>query len=217
VEDSPVGTVVSPDNNYVYVANRGSDSITKINTSTYATETIANVCDGPRWLDITSSGDRVYASCIFDNTVRVVQTATNSVISTISVGDHPGGIALTPNDAYAYVTNKYDVGSVSVIRTSNNTVMATVSGAFNDPKGVAVTSDSQYAYVANVDSSNVAVIRVSDNTVVATIGVSNDTHEIALSHANATTTVPLSNSVKVLLAILFAFGAFFMMNRRKIA
>jgi DNA-binding beta-propeller fold protein YncE len=88
------------------------------------------------------------------------------VVDTIDVGDHPGGIALTPNGDFAYVTNKFDE-TVSDIRTSDNTVIATIDeDAFDDPKGVAPGSTGQYVYVTNEDGYDVTLIQVSDNTVV---------------------------------------------------
>ena len=36
----------------------------------------------------------------------MISTATNTVIATITVGSNPYGVAVTPNGAYAYVTNR---------------------------------------------------------------------------------------------------------------
>jgi hypothetical protein len=61
----------------------------------------------------------------------VINTATNTVDQTVTVGSSPYGIAITPNGEYAYVTNLVSVatqspvadwvGSVSVISTATNT------------------------------------------------------------------------------------------------
>ena len=56
-------------------------------------------------------------------------------------------VAVTPNGAYAYVTN-YGSDTVSVISTATNTVTATITvGSY--PLGVAVTPNGAYAYVTN--------------------------------------------------------------------
>ena len=57
---------------------------------------------------------------------------------------------MTPNGAYAYVTN-FGIGTVSVINTATNTVTATVT-VESGPFGVAVTPNGTYAYVTNSGS-----------------------------------------------------------------
>jgi YVTN family beta-propeller protein len=67
-------------------------------------------------------------------------------------------VAITPNGAYAYVTNN-GIGSdsVSVISTATNTVTATVTvGSY--PWGVAITPNGEYAYATNYGSDTVSVI-----------------------------------------------------------
>ena len=69
--------------------------------------------------------------------MSVINTATNTVVATVAVGTDPAWVAITPNGAFAYVTN---IGSnnVSVINTATNTVVATVTVGTN-PLGVAIT------------------------------------------------------------------------------
>src|SRR5262245_44086556 len=59
------------------------------------------------------------------NTVSVMDTATNTVVATVPVGAAPFGVAVTPNGAFAYVTNVSD-NTVSVISAATNSVVATV-------------------------------------------------------------------------------------------
>jgi YVTN family beta-propeller protein len=59
----------------------------------------------------------------------VIDTATNTVVATVPVGNEPSGVAITPDGKHAYVTNLDEAlpaGSVSVIDTTTNTVAATV-------------------------------------------------------------------------------------------
>jgi hypothetical protein len=67
----------------------------------------------------------------------VINTATNTVNETVTVGPSPYGIAITPNGEYVYVTNLATVktqspaadwiGTVSVISTATNTVLTASS------------------------------------------------------------------------------------------
>jgi YVTN family beta-propeller protein len=125
-----------------------------------------------------------------DNTVSVIDTASNTVVATIPVGQDPNGVAITSDGTQAYVTNQSD-NTASVIDTASNTVVATIPG-FTFPTGVAITpggthspepDDRRYqslAYVTNdtrsIDGakfpdSAVSVIDTARNKVVATIPV----------------------------------------------
>ena len=65
---------------------------------------------------ITPDGTKAYVTTIFDN-VSVIDTATNTLSTTIGVGNSPLGVAVTPDGTKAYVTN-YDDATVSVINTA---------------------------------------------------------------------------------------------------
>lgn len=100
-------------------------------------------------------------------------TSTLSVTATIPVGNNPWGVAVTPNQAYAYVSN-YDGGSgktISVIDTSTNTVVDTIGIAGMAPQGIAVSPNGDYVYFTEQQSSAVGVISTATNTIVAYIGV----------------------------------------------
>jgi YVTN family beta-propeller protein len=103
-----------------------------------------------------------------DNTVSVIDTATNAVVGTpIPVGGLPNGVAITPDGTHAYVANAGG-NTVSVIDTATNTVEAATIAVGESPVAVAVTPDGKHAYVAN-HFGNVSVIDTATNTVVATV------------------------------------------------
>jgi YVTN family beta-propeller protein len=68
----------------------------------------------------------VYAVNQGDNTVSVIDTATNSVIDTVGVGSLPRGVAVS-SDGTIYVMNTGS-NTVSVIDPLTNTVVAEISG-----------------------------------------------------------------------------------------
>src|SRR6516165_12158601 len=59
-----------------------------------------------------------------DNTVSVIDTATDKVIATISVGSLPLGVTVTPDGGNVYVTNT-NSATVSVIDPVSNKVIDT--------------------------------------------------------------------------------------------
>jgi YVTN family beta-propeller protein len=105
-----------------------------------------------------------YVTNVEDNTVSVIDTASNAVVATIPVGGFPDGVATTPDGTHAYVTNAFD-STVSVIDTASNTAVTTIPVG-QDPTGVAITSDGTHAYVTNQLDDTVSVIDTASNTVV---------------------------------------------------
>ncbi|WP_268240669.1 hypothetical protein [Streptomyces camponoticapitis] len=77
---------------------------------------------------------RVYVTNAFSNSVSVISTATNAVLTTITVGNNPSGLAVSPNDTRAYVTNSGS-NTVSVITIATNTTSSITAGT--GPFGVA--------------------------------------------------------------------------------
>jgi len=147
----------------------------------------------------------VYVANQNDGTVSVINAITNAVISTdtVTVGNFPAGLAVTPNNASVYVTNSGD-GTVSVINTTTDTVITTVQMQ-NFPFQIAITPDGAYAYVTEFEEDSpmrnhprararlphrskplvgpvlVEVIATATNTVIGSIANVNDPSAVAIS------------------------------------
>src|SRR5437667_273893 len=115
------------------------------------------------------------------NSVWVINTMTDRVVAVIPVQFSPFGIAITPNGAFAYVSNTGAIcdlcpiaqsGSVSVINTATYNVVATVAMA-SYRWCVAITPHGALAYVTNPRSSQVSVLDIAGAapTVAATVSV----------------------------------------------
>ena len=88
-----------------------------------------------------------------DDTVSVIDTATNTVVATVRRGRLSlRGVAVTPVGTRVYVTNRLGT-TVSVIDTATNTVVATVIVG-EEPFGVAVNLVGTRVYVAIAGASN---------------------------------------------------------------
>jgi YVTN family beta-propeller protein len=118
-----------------------------------------------------------------DGTVSVLDTASNLVVATVTVGSEPLGAAVNPAGTRAYVTNQVaPAGSVSVIDTSLNGVVATIDVGAR-PSGVAVKLPGNRAYVTNRDDKNVSVIDTAVDAVIATVTVGNNPLGVAVDPA----------------------------------
>lgn len=105
--------------------------------------------------------------------------AADSVASTISVGNNPYGVAVSPDGTKVYTT---DAGNdtVSVISVATNAVVATIPVGAN-PVDVVFSHDGQKAFVTGFNGNVVSVIDAATDSFVANIPVSSTPYRIAVS------------------------------------
>ncbi|MCX4407344.1 MULTISPECIES: protein kinase [unclassified Streptomyces] len=103
-------------------------------------------------------------------------------VSSIQVGNLPGGVAVSPNGRRAYATNYFGPASVSVIDTTTNRTVGNPIPVGDKPQGVAVSPDGRRAYTANYGSASVSVIDTATNRTVGNpIGVGKDPVGVVVS------------------------------------
>ena len=119
------------------------------------------------WLSLRT-GAHAYVAA--GNHVVVIETANNTVMATVNVFGVPLWVAISPNGAFACVTNESS-GPGWVIDTESNTVLTTINNLGNGAAGAAINPHNNFAYVAN-PIGLVSVINVATETVVATVNIS---------------------------------------------
>jgi len=116
---------------------------------------------------VLASVSAAYVAQVLGNdSVSVIDTATNTVIDTIPVGGSPSNITFSPNGQFSYIAVR-NLGVV-VIRTSDRAIVTTITG-FSDPFGVDVTPDGNSLYVTDLGSDSVAVVNTNTNQIIDTI------------------------------------------------
>jgi YVTN family beta-propeller protein len=141
----------------------------------------------PVGLAVTPDGSRVYVGNGgrdgADNTLSVINTATNTVVGSVSIPTElPVGIAFTPDGTRGYVTTAFS--NVFVVDTDPgsptfNQVQTSVLG-FAFARFPVVTPDGTRVYVTDQSADVVRVIQTSDNTIVANIPVGTSPFGIAV-------------------------------------
>jgi YVTN family beta-propeller protein len=180
----PDAVAITPDGQYAYVANYGSDNVTPIriatNTASPAGAWIP-VGSEPDGIAITPNGTTAYVANSGDGTVSKIALSTHQVVATISVGGSPSAIAISPDGNTAYVTdNNPGYENVVPINLTNNavlpgiaigTVVSNVPTA-TDPVAIVISPDGHRAYVADRGSNIVpgAVTPIDLTTSPATTG-----------------------------------------------
>jgi YVTN family beta-propeller protein len=175
VGSTPRGVAVSPDQQYVYSANAGSQTTqyvisTATNTvvATFPIDAAITPASGPSF--IRSNGTYLYSVNTNGGNFNVIDPTTYAIVATIPTAPGaPGDIVFTPDGQSAYLINK--TGQVNLLDLATNTITATVAG-LQTPISAAITPNGKYLYTtANVTPGLVYKIDTATNTVLTTISV----------------------------------------------
>ncbi|HUO76433.1 MAG TPA: putative Ig domain-containing protein, partial [Thermodesulfovibrionales bacterium] len=172
------GTAVS---DIVYVTNSGANTVSCIEDGTTSEQ--VDVGLEPLGIAVSPSGDAVYVTNYDSNTLSVINTATNTVVSTVAVGANPVGVAVSPKGDVAYVAN-FSSNSVSVIDTSSRQVISTIPVDYG-PSGVAVSPDGRILYITNYWSGTVSTIDTLIGMTTASVSVGSGPYGIAVHPSGA--------------------------------
>lgn len=132
---------------------------------------------------LDQSNNRVYA--LEDNTVKVVDMTSYSVISTINVGSYPSNLTLTPDKTKLYVVNSND-HTISVINTSSLTVSNTISiNTHGDVyAGLGFNDSGSKAYVVSTGGWNgLTIINTATESQSGTIAFADGINSAVFSSA----------------------------------
>jgi YVTN family beta-propeller protein len=147
-------TIVYASNNRVYSVNPDDDTVTVVDAATANKIAEIPVGRNPRTLTV-GPGTSVWVANQDSATISVIDTASNSVTSTISMpyASQPFGIALAPNGGAVYVT-LHATGQLAKIDPTTRVIVGTPTGVGPDPRGVAISGDSQRILVTRFVSSD---------------------------------------------------------------
>ncbi|CAN5231804.1 hypothetical protein BH10PSE7_BH10PSE7_05860 [soil metagenome] len=112
-----------------------------------------------------------------DNTVSVLRTDNNSVVTTIATGKEPRSVALDPNNTFAYVANAAD-SSVTIIQITNATFanFAVVTKSVKtgaEPWDIVMSPDGKRVFVANSGQDTITVINATTRTIIGQVNIAN--------------------------------------------
>lgn len=119
----------------------------------------------------TPNGRFAYVSERDLDSVAVIDVASSTPLSPITVGDEPYAVAVSPDGSQVYVSN-YAADSVSIIDTATNTVVGSPIAVGVHPFAIVFSPDGSKAYVSNYGGNTVSVITVASRTVTGSITAS---------------------------------------------
>ncbi len=178
---SPVALAETPNTQKVYVANQGTNgsggSVTAINTVDKSVVTNPPLASfgwvSPAWVVARSDSQRVYVLDQGSGLVAAIDTSSDSVVSSVSVGAGANFMVYDPTLDRIYVVNPA-ANTVTSLDASTDTLPATLISVAN-PKSVTALPDGTRFYVSSGSvsggtvTSKVTVINATDFTVKTTI------------------------------------------------
>jgi YVTN family beta-propeller protein len=128
-------------------------------------------------------GEFLYAIDMSGNVVRVIDTATNTLVTSLPVGGGPIAIGDTPDGTQVYVSDNF--GNFSVIDTATNAIVSTFSVPGN-PNDLAFTPDGAFLYIADNSNPRCTVVDTATQAVVAVIPTASGSGGIAITPDGST-------------------------------
>ena len=184
---------------YAYIANRGDNTVSAINTNTNSLVATIPVGSGPSYLTVSQDGKRAYVANWDDNTVSVINTTNNNVVTTITAAPWTTGLAVSPDGLKLYSASS-ELDSLTVTNTLTNTLITKIS--VGTTQGISLTPDGSRIYTANFNDNSVNVINTANYSIIATIPVGSEPYGITISPDGllvyVTNSYIGSNSVSVL-------------------
>ena len=127
-----------------------------------------------------------------DELLRVIDTT--KAVNSLSVGNTPYGVAVTPDGNQVLVT-LLDSDALVFINTSDFSQVVETLPVGSAPHGVAVDPKGSYAYVANYDNNTVSQVSLTSRTIEETIDVGEGPWGVAVRYdeENSTPIVYVTN------------------------
>ncbi|HET6630703.1 MAG TPA: YncE family protein [Woeseiaceae bacterium] len=173
LEDIPSRVAITPDGSLAYVTMVVDGDFNQLSGDIL----YSSIPSSPVFMGSLSKASA--SGSLFTNKVEVIETATNTIITTVMTEESaPFDIAMTPDGRFAYVSHLGP--AVSVIDTAANEVIETVP-TDGSGLGLAVTPDGAYVYVATSSADVVSVIETATNTVIVVIEVGETPSAIAIT------------------------------------
>ena len=182
VGNNPATATISPDGSRLYVT-KSSGSISVVDT---ASGLVSGTIPGSysttlRGVAMSPDGKRLYVVNTSNNSVAVIDTFSNTIVTTIPNVKDGNSVAVSPDGLTAYVTRNYS-SSVWKIDTASNTVIGYESLTVgSNPSGLGFSPDGSRLYVANTGSNSVSVVDTASRGIISTIGVGFQPQSLAIS------------------------------------
>jgi phospholipase C len=196
---NPFGVAATPDGSQVWVTESGTNTVSVIPTGGSNPNKIAStivVGIYPHGIAITPDGKTAYVANTGPNTgrggsetVSVIDVASQKVTGSVSVGEAPMTVTISPDGARVFVTCADGVYVISAVRGD----VHRVHERLRNPHGVAVSPDGAHAYITDTDNDAVLVVDTSRRHTVGRIPVGRTPWHVAFGPGGTSAYVTNAN------------------------
>jgi len=177
----PVGIVLSPSGKILYCVNYYGGYVSIVDIASKSEIGQIPIAGTPGAIAISPDGSRLYVS-EGEQGVTVVDTATNTIITNISVY-YPFRMCVNPAGTRFYVSQIFS-DAVGIFDTANNQPIDTISvGSY--PTNVKLSMDGMRLYVANHAGNTISVVDTTTNQVITTIPVGDHPDALSVDMVNS--------------------------------
>jgi YVTN family beta-propeller protein len=177
--EQPSDVILDPGEDFVYVSHQSKDGLWVLSRRTHQVIKKLPAKTGPLYWSARER--KLYQPQIFTPFVDVIDPAKDFAFDRIEVGGRPLGLAFTPDERYAYVTN-FDLNEVEKIETSSKTIAKRISSIPN-PRGICIDADGHFAFITNVVSNKLTILDLSRDKVVDSLGTGHMPTDVVIDPA----------------------------------
>jgi predicted alpha-1,2-mannosidase len=153
----------------LYVTNRGSGSVTVIDTATQRVLATIKTGNGPNGIALGPDGNTAWIADADDNTIQAIDLHRFSVGAPVGVGVSPRAIAIAPDGKTLFVTNSGS-NTVTPVDVATHTAQASITVG-GRPFGIAIAPDGKTLYVVDNADNDVTPIDVATRQPLRAIPV----------------------------------------------
>ncbi|WP_150132938.1 YncE family protein [Acidisarcina polymorpha] len=212
----PVYGLQSADGLRTFILNRGSGTVTVIDTQKNALDTQFNpsatftLPAGPVYGELYDTTSQLVTANYDSNTISVIDVSTDTfdndspqfgTIHNVPVGNGPSSVTVLQDGSRAYVANSKD-GTISIVNLSTYTVEKTIvlpvnqDGTTPHPRMVASSYNfpTGKIYVTSPDSENLVILRTDTDTVSTTLQLQGNLIDVRITRQNANASSQINNN-----------------------
>ncbi len=147
--------IAAGEDGLVYALDPGDNRLLVINPATGLIDAVIPAGGSFNGIVIVPGGTALISSTT-DGNISFVDLASRKVNASVSAGNGPYGMAVSPDNRTVYVTNM-NGNTLAVLDLSNRAITGTATVG-KMPAGVALSEDGRQAYVANSGGDTISVI-----------------------------------------------------------
>jgi phospholipase C len=165
--------------------------VSVVDVSSQTETTTIDVGEAPQIVTVSPDGSLVFVTCA--DGVYVIKTASGRVSKVPERLHQPHGVAVTPDNKHAWVTDS-ERDQVVVLATNSLRTVGRIRVG-NTPWNAAFSADGSTAYVTNSNDNTVSVIDTANQRVTETIPLG------SFTYTDAKTTFTQPNQIPTAIAL----------------